>query len=161
MFGYPVLCQLDGPTHSICRPRYSYSFLLSICFKMFSFLFIVFTLQRYPFFLLSIIFLLIILISVSSLCFCHNYFKHFLHASDRICNSVFLDSNLSVRFIRVLLNFSVCLLSSEHFFFLLFYHWVHIYGIHGFSLDNVFSFIMHNIEYSWRTSDFYPIFILS
>lgn len=115
MFGYPVLCQPDGPTHSICRPRYSYSFLLSICFKMFSFLFIGFHPSEIPIFP-SIIFLLIILISVSSLCFCHNYFKHFLHASDLICNSVFLDSNLSVRFIRVLLKFSVCLLSSEHFF---------------------------------------------
>lgn len=136
-------------------------FFFQYVLKCFPFHSLVFTLQRYPFFLLSIIFLLIIPISISSLCFRHNYFKHFLHASDLICNSVFLDSNLSVRFIRVLLKFSVCLLSSEHFFFLLFYHWVHIYGIHGFSLDNVFSFIMHNIEYSWRTSDFYPIFILS
>lgn len=107
-------------------------FFFQYVLKYFSFPFIGFHPSEIPIFPSSIIFLLIILNSVSSLCFCHNYFKHFLHASDLICSSVFLDSNLSVRFIRVLLKFSVCLLNSKHFFSVVLSLSSHLWNSWGF-----------------------------
>ena len=100
MFGYPVLRQFDGPIQSADQDTLIL-FFFQYVLKYFSFPFIGFHPSEIPIFPSSIIFLLIILNSVSSLCFCHNYFKHFLHASDLICSSVFLDSNLSVRFMSL------------------------------------------------------------
>lgn len=139
-----------------------FSFITSL--NIFPSLFIIFCTSGIPIIsFLSILLLLIILIPMSALLSLQLFqvFLSFLPVSSCAGLSIFLNSTLFFRYIKVFLIFQF--VSTTQKLFLLFYHSVFELTSMAVmvSLGNEFSFIMHSIGYLWSTLDFYLVFILS